>query len=300
MKVLVTGGTGFIGSYVVKELLLYGHEITLFARNASKVPGFVEHDHIRFVTGQMDDANAIAKAVAGQDACVHVALSWLDGTAEETLVHETMPSVRLFQKAAEAGVKKIIYTSSIASFGSAPHNDMGFIKPNTYYGATKAATEAYLMAIASQYHLKANVVRPGYTFGNPCVEGGPLYPDRKIVNMVKSALANESMSFTKNDGTQFIWAGDLAKVYSALLNSDELDRGYYTAVSTEFRTWAQVAEMAVDLFGSKSQITLVDKGRPLPEGTPIDVSLIKNTFGYAFKAEEYLKKHIQYLSTLEL
>jgi UDP-glucose 4-epimerase len=97
MKVLVTGGTGFIGSYVVKELLLYGHEITLFARNANKVSGFVEHEHIRFVTGQMDDANAIAKALAEQDACVHIALSWLDGTAEETLVHETMPSVRLFQ-----------------------------------------------------------------------------------------------------------------------------------------------------------------------------------------------------------
>jgi UDP-glucose 4-epimerase len=48
----------------------------------------------------------------------------------------------------------------------------------------------YLMAIASQYHIQANIVRPGYTFGNPCVEGGPLYPDHKIVNMVKSALAN--------------------------------------------------------------------------------------------------------------
>ncbi|NRF95658.1 NAD(P)-dependent oxidoreductase [Paenibacillus frigoriresistens] len=300
MKIFVTGGTGFIGSYVVKELLLHGHEVTLFARNANKVSGFSNHEHISFVTGQMNDVGAIAKGLAGQDACVHIALSWLDGTAEETLVNETMPSVRLFQRAAEAGVKKIIYTSSIASFGSAPNNDVGFIKPNTYYGATKAATEAYLMAIASQYHLQANVVRPGYTFGNSCVEGGALYPDRKIVNMVKSALANESMSFIKNDGTQFIWAGDLAKIYSGLLHSNELNRGYYTAVSTEFRTWAQIAQMAVDLLGSKSRITLEDKGRPEPEGTPIDVSQIKNTFGFAFKADEYMKKHIQYLSTLEL
>ncbi|MBW7453429.1 NAD-dependent epimerase/dehydratase family protein [Paenibacillus sepulcri] len=302
MKVFVTGGTGFIGSYVVKELLLHGHEVTLLARNANKVPGFVGHEHIRFVTGQMDDANAIAKGLAGQDACVHIALSWPEqgGSAEEMLVNETMPSVRLFQRAAEAGVNKIIYTSSIASFGTAPNNDRGFIKPKTYYGATKAATEAYLLAIASQYQLQANIVRPGYTFGNPCVEGGPLYPDRKIANMVKSALANEPMSFIKNDGTQFIWAGDLAKVYSALLHSDELDRGCFTAVSTEFRTWAQIAQMAVNLLGSKSQILLEDKGRPEPEGIPIDISQIKNTFGFAFKADEYMKKHIRYLSTLEL
>ncbi|WP_162463196.1 NAD-dependent epimerase/dehydratase family protein [Paenibacillus psychroresistens] len=300
MKVFVTGGTGFIGSYVVKELLFHGHEVTLFARNASKVPGFVDHEQIRFITGQMDDASAIAKGLKGQDACVHVALSWLDGTAMKTLVNETLPSVRLFQMAAEAGVKKIIYTSSIASFGSAPNNDRGFIKPDTYYGATKAATEAYLMAIASQYHIQANIIRPGYTFGNPCVEGGPLYPDHKIINMVKSALANESMSFIKNDGTQFIWAGDLAKVYSTLLHSDELDRGYYTAVSTEFRTWAQIAQMAVSLLGSQSQIILEDKGRPEPENMPIDVSQIKNIFGFSFKADAYMKEHIQYLSTLEL
>jgi UDP-glucose 4-epimerase len=57
--------------------------------------------------------------------------------------------------------------------------------------------------------------------------------------------------------------------------------------------------MAVDLLGSKSKITLVDKGRPEREGMPIDVSQIKHTFAYAFKADEYLKKHIQYLSTLE-
>lgn len=298
MKIFVTGGTGFIGSYVVKELLQYGHELTLLARNTSKVSGFVDHEQIRFVSGQMDNADVIAKGLAGQDACIHVALSWLDGTAEETLVHETMPSVRLFQMAAEAGVKKIIYTSSIASFGSAPNKDSGFIKPNSYYGATKAATEAYLMAIAAQYHIQANIVRPGYTFGNPCIEGGHLYPDRKIVNMVESALKNEPMSFIKNDGTQFIWGGDLAKVYSSLLHSDELDRSYYTAVSTEFRTWAQIAQMAVSLLGSKSQISLEDKGRPEPEGMPIDVSEIKNTFGFAFKADEYMKQHIQYLSTL--
>lgn len=298
MRVFVTGGTGFIGSYVVKELLGHGHELTLLARNPGKVPGFMGRDRIRFVNGGMEDASAIEEGLAGQDACVHIALSWLDGTAEDNLIHETLPSVRLFQKAAEAGVQKIIYTSSIASFGSAPHRDDGYIKPSSYYGATKAATEAYLMAISSQYSIQANVVRPGYTFGNPCVEGGPLYPDRKLIRMVESALAHEPMTFVKNDGTQFIWAGDLARVYASLLHSDELNRGYYTAVSTEFRTWAQIAQFAVDLLGSRSRIVLEDRGRPDPGGMPIDVSRIKETFGYAFKADDYMKEHLRYLSTL--
>jgi len=299
VNVFVTGGTGFIGSYVVKELLSHGHTITIFARNPDKVPGFAGDERIRFVKGTMDDTHAIAQGLKGQDACVHVALSWLDGTAEQTVLHETLPSVRLFQAAAEAGVGKIVYTSSIASFGSAPHRDDGRIAPTTYYGATKAATEAYLMAIARQYRLQANVVRPGYTFGNPCVEGGPLYPDRKLVNMVKSALANEPMSFVKNDGTQFIWAGDLAKVHTALLHSDELNRGCYTAVSTQFRTWAQIAQTAVTLAGSESRISLEDRGRPDPGDMPIDVSRIQETFGFAFQADEHMKEHLQYLINKE-
>jgi UDP-glucose 4-epimerase len=296
MKVFITGGTGFIGSYVVKELLSYGHELTLLARNVNKVPGFVGQDRIRFVEGGMDDTETIIREIADHDACVHVALSWLGGTAEDNVMKETVPSVLLFQAAADAGVRKIIYTSSIASFGSAPNNDLGFIKPSSYYGATKAASEAYLMAIAREYKIQANVVRPGYTFGNPCVEGGPLYPDQKIANMIKKARANEDMTFVKNDGTQFIWAGDLVKVYSSLLHSDELNRGYYTAVSTQWRTWAQIAQMAVDLLGSSSQIQLEDQGRPNVIGTPIDVTQIKNTFGYEFAADEYMLDHLRYLN----
>ncbi|SFJ85608.1 UDP-glucose 4-epimerase [Paenibacillus sp. UNC496MF] len=300
MNVFVTGGTGFIGSYVVKELLAHGHELTLLARNVGKVPAFVNHDRIRLVAGSMDDADVMASALAGQDACVHVALAWLDGTAMDNMTRETMPSVRLFQLAAEAGVRKIIFTSSIASFGSAPHDDRGYIKPASYYGAAKAATEAYLLAIAAQYGIQANIVRPGYTFGNPCVEGGPLYPDLKLVRMVRSALAGEDMTFVRNDGTQFIWAGDLAKVYAELLHSDTLNRGYYTSVSTEFRTWAQIAGMAVELLGSGSRIALEDKGRPEQPGErPIDVSRIEETFGFAFKADERMAEHLRYLSTLE-
>lgn len=250
----------------------------------------------------MEDTAAIARGLENQDALIHVALSWLNGTAEENAVRETLPTIRLFQTAAEAGVKKIIFTSSIASFGTARHDDRGFVQPMNYYGAAKAASEAYLMAIAYENGLQANVIRPGYTFGAPCVEGGPLYPDRKLVDMVKRARENAPMTFIKNDGTQFIWAGDLAKVYMALLHADirEHNRGCYTAVSTEHRTWAQIAQMAIDLLGSRSRIELVDRGRPEAEGIPIDVSRIRESFGFSFTADEQMKRHLRYLSTLEL
>jgi UDP-glucose 4-epimerase len=298
MKVFVTGGTGFIGSYIVQDLLKHGHDITIFARNVNKVSGFVNHPHIRFVQGTMEDRDAIHMGVRDQDAVIHVALAW-GNTAVDMLLHETALSVYLFQAAAEAGVKNIIYTSSIACFGSAPNSDLGYTKPTDYYGATKAATESYLMAVASKFGIRGNVVRPGYTFGNPCVEGGFIYSDLKLKDMVKAARKNEPIKFVKNDGTQFIWAGDLAQIYTAILHSD-LNRRYFTGVSAEFRTWAQVCERIVRFLGSKSEIVLEDQGRPDVKGLPIDVSQIKEAFDFEFKTDYHMEDHIQYLCSLKL
>ncbi|MDR1533118.1 MAG: NAD(P)-dependent oxidoreductase [Clostridiales bacterium] len=296
MKVFVTGGTGFIGSYVVKALIDKGHEITILARNPKKVRFFDGHKQVRFAAGGMEDRDVQAGALAGQEAVIHIALCWGD-TAETMLLNETLPSVRLFEMAAEAGVKKIIYTSSIAAFGHAPHTDQGRTCPMDNYGAAKAAAEAYLMAVVTKHGVQGNVVRPGYTFGNPCVDGGFMYTDLKIKNMVKSALKNDNMSFAENDGTQFIWAGNLAEIYMALLESDprQFNRGCYTGVSAEFHTWAQIAEMAVEITGSKSKVELTDKGLAAPQGLPIDVSGIKNAFGLSFSVEQHMRGHIKYL-----
>ena len=296
MKVFITGGTGFIGSYIVKDLLDHGHEVTILARNPQKVSGFLNNNRIRFVQGAIDNKSAISEGLKGQDACIHVALAW-GVTAETMLSNETATSVWLFEAAALGGVKKLIFTSSIAAFGSAPNTDSGYTKPTDYYGATKAATESYLMAIANKHQIQGNVVRPGYTFGNPCVDGAFIYTDVKIKDMVKNALAGNDMTFVKNDGTQFIWAGDLAKIYTSVLESD-LNRGYFTGVSAEYHTWGQIAEMVVAITGSKSKVIYEDKGRKAHDGLPIDVSEIKKAFGYSFVIEEHMKDHIKYLTTI--
>ncbi|MDR1560465.1 MAG: NAD(P)-dependent oxidoreductase [Clostridiales bacterium] len=296
MKIFVTGGTGFIGSYVVKSLLDNGHEITVYAKNPQKVSGFINRPKLSFVQGAMSETGKFTAGVANHDALIHIALAWGD-TPSLMLENETLPSVRLFEAAAEAGVKKIVYTSSIAAFGAAPDNDMGYIMPMDYYGATKASAEAYLMAIGSQYNIKVNAVRPGYTFGNPSVEGGFIYSDKKIKNMVKAALANESMQFVKNDGTQFIWAGDLAKIYTALIESD-LSHGYYTGVSADFRTWGQVAGMVIDITGSKSVVEWIDRGQPEHKTLPINISRIKEAFGFEFRTDEKMMEHIKYLLSI--
>jgi len=222
-------------------------------------------------------------------------LVWVnDVKSLPNFLNDTVSSAKLFEAAGEAGVQKIIHTSSIAAFGAAPHNDDGYLMPLDYYGATKSAAEAYLMAVGFKYNIKVNVIRPGYTFGSPCIEGAVMYNDKKIVNMVESALADKPMEFTKNDGTQFIWVGDLVKVYAALINS-ELNHGFYTSVSADYRTWGQTAQLAIDLIGSKSVINWIDKGLPEHKNPPMNISKIKEAFGFEFRTDEKMAEHIKYL-----
>lgn len=295
MKIFLTGGTGFIGSYVVHELVKNGHRVTILARNPHKVRGFLGNPSIELIQGTLYDRETIKNALDGKDACIHIALGWGD-TAVDMLNADTLPSLYIFETAAKLGVKKLIYTSSIASYGDTgiPHSETSFTRPSTFYGATKASAESFLFAMTHVYGLRGNVVSPGYTFGNPVVDGASIYTDQSFRNIVKSAENNEPIRLVKNSGTQFIWAGDLAKIYAALVASEH-NRRIFIGVSTEFTLWEEVARMAIEYIGSKSEIVLEDKGVK-NENYPIDVSPIEREFGFKFVTKDRLKDHIAYLA----
>jgi UDP-glucose 4-epimerase len=295
MDVMVTGGTGFIGSHIVQSLVTQGHHVTILARNPTKVAGFVGVPEIDFVQGTLRDCEAICEALAGQDACIHVALGWGD-TAVEMAEADTVPSLFIFDEAVRAGVGSITYTSSIAAFGDARRrfSEDTTTRPNNLYAATKAATESYLLALGASEDIRVNIVRPGYTFGEPAVPGASIYTDTKLANLVDQARRNETIRVTKDEGTQFIWVGDLARIYLAVLSSD-VTRRLYTGVSTDFTTWAEVAQMAVDHLGSASTVVADDLGVD-PDMALNDVSPIEEDYGLSFVSKDRLRVHVAWLA----
>ena len=104
MKVFLTGGMGFIGSYIAVELLANGDEVTILARNPQKVRRFLDTPGINVLEGGLDDLGIIAKALDGMDACIHNALYWGDSPTK-MLLNDTRASVGVFEAAAKAGVK---------------------------------------------------------------------------------------------------------------------------------------------------------------------------------------------------
>lgn len=294
MKVMVTGGTSFIGCHVVRRLAGEGHEVTILARDPAKVPGLRSLASVDLVSGTLTSAAVIEEALRGQDACIHIALGWGDdatGMAEA----DTLPAIRIFQAAADLGVRHLIYTSSVAVFDSEAgwHADTDPPRPARFYGATKAATEVYLLALAAERSLRANVIRPGYTFGNPAVPGAPIQRMPELPQIAGQAAHGEPITVARHAGLQFIWAEDLARIYSAVLGS-AVNRSMFTALSPEFITWEQIARWAVELCGSASQVSVADADATATR-IRYDVSAIGREFDLRFNAAGPLKAHLGYL-----
>ncbi len=109
---------------------------------------------------------------------------------------------------------------------------------------------------------------------------------------MRAAVANEPVTPTKNGGTQFIFAGDLAKLYTAILNGS-VNRKTYYGLSRDFVSWHAIAQEAIRRSGSRSEVRLEDKGG---SADPLiwDVSDIKRDFGLEFDAWPGMQAYLDY------
>ncbi len=249
---------------------------------------------VRIVPGLLTDFDVIEENLREKDACVHIALGWGD-LATSMLKNDTFPSVFLFETAARLGIRHFIYTSSTAAIGNLPGSvdESQRTAPSDFYGATKASNEVYLHAISHKFPMRCNTIRPGYTFGNPVIEGASIQPDGRFKYIVHQALTGETIDLVQYDGTQFLWAGDLAKVYVSVLDAD-INRATYLALGSEFTPWEKIAEKAIELTGSKSEIRLENRGYQKKPFLYI-VDRIKKDFGHSFKSWDRIVEHLEYL-----
>ena len=143
---------------------------------------------------------------------------------------------------------------------------------------------------------RINIIRPGYTFGNPVVAGAPVQADTRFKDIVDSALKNKPIDVIKNDGTQFIRADDLSRLYQAVLKS-EVNRKTYFALSKTFISWEAIAREVIHRCNSSSSIRIEDRAWS-EKGTHWDVSDMKNDFGLEFDGWPGILEHIDYYKDL--
>ncbi|MBE7467035.1 MAG: NAD-dependent epimerase/dehydratase family protein [Planctomycetes bacterium] len=170
-RVLITGGLGFLGRHIVKELLNRAFELTILdlpgSPNALPQTG---SKPCRIVWGNFADTNVIREACEGQDVLLHLAWGSLPSTAQADLPAEVQnnvaPSARLFEAACKAGIGTIVFASSGGTvYGDyrRPVTEMDLPLPMGGYGLAKLSTEHYLRLNCLKGSVRGIVLR----FANP-------------------------------------------------------------------------------------------------------------------------------------
>ena len=173
MTVLVTGGTGFVGSAVARRLLDAGLEVRALARPTANLAN-LEGLPIEIVTGDLLDVDSLDRALKGCKALFHVAADyrlWLPNPAEiyECNVAGTR---NLLLAAMDAGVERVVYTSSVATLGinpgGAPSNEetpVSIADMIGHYKRSKFLAESEVNRLAAQEGIPVVTVNPSAPIG---------------------------------------------------------------------------------------------------------------------------------------
>src|SRR5262249_40637936 len=125
MKCFVTGATGFLGSHVARQLLAHGAELRLLVRPTSRLDNIADlaAEH---VTGDLRDAESLRKGMSGCEFVFHVAADYRlwARNRNELYASNVMGTKYMLEAAKDSGVRRVIYTSSVATMGFGNHSGL--------------------------------------------------------------------------------------------------------------------------------------------------------------------------------
>jgi len=248
VRILVTGGSGFIGSHVVDKVIAQGHEARIFDLVQSPY-----HDHVETVIGDLCNPDDVAEALDGCDAVLHLAaVADVDLVAKDPAltdrvnVHGTQT---LLEGVRAAGVSRFVYASTIWVYGDAAgpealDEDTPLDHPKHFYTATKIAGEMYTVSYGELYGVEWTILRFGIPYGPRA------RPTAVVPAFTSKALAGEPLTIA-GDGTQsrrFVYVEDLAEGVAASLVPAAANR-IYNLVGHENTSVRAIARAVRDVVG---------------------------------------------------
>ena len=235
MRVLVTGGTGFVGYHAARALASRGHEVRVLARSLEKAERlFRSARDVEIAVGDMTDAVAVQAALSDRDAVLHAAATIsFSREAANALRDANLAGVRnVLGSAAERGLGAIVYVSSLTTLfdprGPDPTEDSPVVEARNPYARAKAAAEREARSLAAA-GAKIATVYPNAVIG----------PDDPGWSESVAALRGfMSRCLASEGGTGFVDVRDLVAFLVALL---EAKAGGRFLLGGQFLSWDAIA-----------------------------------------------------------
>jgi dTDP-glucose 4,6-dehydratase len=264
MRVLVTGGCGFIGSHFVRRLVAGGDVVVVldkltYAGSRSRLEG-VEY---AFLHGDIADPSMVRRAAEDCDAVVnfaaetHVDRSILDAAS---FIHTDVLGTHVLLESARAAGTRFIHVSTDEVYGDIPPaasaDEDDPLRPSNPYSASKAAADLQVLAYVRTYEVDASITRGGNTYG-------PYqHPEKLIPLFVTNALTGLPLPLYGDGGQrrQWLYVEDHVAAIELVLRRGE--RGAVYNIGGEEKDNASVTELILELTDADASLVRNVADRP--------------------------------------
>lgn len=265
MKILITGGAGFLGSHLCEKLITKGHTIVCLDNflngSLGNIRALLSHRCFKLTSGDVRDFDLLEKTVSsGIDAIIHLAAQiHVDRSViepKETYETNVLGTLHVLELARRYDVEKVIYASTSEIYGSAqyvPMDEKHPLDPMHPYGASKLAADRMCHAYIQTYGINICILRLFNTFGPRQKDTG--YGG--AISIFAKRVLSDRPPIIYGDGKQsrdYLYIEDAVKAYESILESKKPLKEPINFGTGKDVTILSVANNIIRLFGKKGKI----------------------------------------------
>ena len=220
MKVVVIGGGGFLGSYLVETLLANNQDVRVFDRPGARYLEYSSQQGANIVTGNFLDPNAVGNAISDCDIVYHLVSATAPQTSNKNPRYDVeanlIGTLQLLEQMRSANVKKIIFASSGGTVYGIPREipikESHPTDPISPYGITKLAIEKYLHLYWTLYGMDYCILRIANAYG----ARQPITQTQGVIAAFLGKAVSKEEIMIWGDGSilrDYVYASDIANAF---------------------------------------------------------------------------------------
>jgi len=309
LKILVTGGEGFIGSWIVEKLSRMGHRVTTV--DSGETYDVIQREELdRLCQWRQRNWKKVTKISGNvlmpltrvwlrkQDIVIHLAsyprAKIVNDHPEMGVENIVVGTTGMLQDCVEYGVKRFVYVSSSMIYGNFADGTKENFQPNpiNIYGEAKLAGERLTKQFNRAAGLEYVIARPSGVYG-----AGDI-PDRVLSKFFAAAMNNRDINVhDANNRVDFTYVEDTADGIIRCALEKKAANKIFNITAGSATSLGEAAEKIIQLTGSKSQIKDTGQNNLYPERGTLDISQAKNLLNYQpqHSFDQGIKKYYEWL-----